>query len=187
MKRAVVLHGYRGNPYVNWYPWLAFKLRRKGFKTWAPKLPRASFPDGRRWTAKLLGRSDWDFKDCLVIGHSAGSVEILNLLSILPAGQKVDTAVLVSSFTPKEKWPALESLQFEPLDFSVIKKNARRIIFVHGQDDPVVPVEDAKYLASQLNAELVILPNGGHFNIFRNLRFWRFPQLVEILEQRNVL
>jgi uncharacterized protein len=187
VKRAVVLHGYRGNPYVNWYPWLAWKLRKRGFKTWAPRLPMSTFPNGRTWTHKLLGRADWNLDGSLVIGHSAGAVEILNLLSNLPEGQKVKTSVLVSAFRPKAHWPRLKKLIPEPLDFEKIKANCDKFIFVIAADDPLVPVSDPEYFRDKLGGELIVLPTGGHFSILRNIRFWRFPELLSILEEKKVL
>lgn len=187
MKRAVVLHGYKSNPYVNWYPWLAWRLRKRGYKTWSPWLPKSSLPDGNAWNQKLLSRKSWDFKDSLIIGHSAGSVEILNLLSILPQDQKPKTVVLVSSLRLKPNWPALRNLIPEPFDFQAIKKNAGRFIFVHAVDDPTCPIADSQYYADKLGGELIILPSGGHFNILRDVRFWRFPKLLEALEERKVL
>ena len=187
MKRAVILHGYRGSPYVNWYPWLAFKLRRAGYKTWLPWLPMSVMPDGRKWTAKLLGRKGWDYNGSLVIGHSAGAVEVLNLLSNLPAGSKVKSAVLVSAFRPKPQWRALKALITEPLDFEQVKSKSERFVIVHSSDDPLVPVSDAQYYTDKLGGELIVLSKGGHFSILRNLRFWRFPELLGILKDKKVL
>lgn len=186
MKRAVVLHGYKGSPYINWYPWLAWKLRRRGYNTWSPWLPMASQPNGMVWTQKLLSRKGWDFNGSLIIGHSAGSVEILNLLSKLPKEQKAGTVVLVSALRLKPSWPALKKLIPEPFDFELIKKNAKRFILVHAVDDPTVPVSDAQYYANKLGGELIVLPSGGHFNVLKNIRYWRFPKLVEVLEERKV-
>lgn len=187
MKKALVLHGYRGNPYVNWYPWLGWKLRRAGYKTWVPRLPMALMPNGKTWNQKLLSRSDWDFKDSVIVGHSAGAVEILNLLSILPKDQKIRTAVLVSAFRPKPQWPALKKLIDEPLDFAKIKSNCESFIFVIASDDPLVPVADAEYYCNKVGGQLIVLPAGGHFSILRNPKFWRFPELFKVLQDNNLV
>lgn len=187
MKRALVLHGYKGNPYVNWYPWLAWKLRRRGYKTWVPWLPKASQPDGRIWTQELLSRKDWDFNDNLIIAHSAGTVEILNLLSILSEDQKPKTVVLISSLIVKPIQPALKNLTLGPFDFEALKKKTHGFIFIHAIDDPSCPVSDSEFYAKKLGGELIVLPNGGHFNVLRNIRFWRFPKLIEILEEKKVI
>ena len=147
----------------------------------------STFPNGKTWTDKLLGRKDWDFSGSLVIGHSAGAVEILNLLSNLPNKQKVKTAVLVSVFKPKPQWPRLKKLIPEPLDFEKIKANCDNFIFVVARDDPYVPVSDPEYFKDKLGGELIVLPSGGHFSILRKIRYWRFPELLDILEQKKVL
>lgn len=187
IKRAIVLHGYAGKPFVNWYPWLAYQLRKRGYKTFLPWLPDARHPNGAKWTSKIIGCTFRKLDGSLIIGHSAGSVEILNLLMSLPDDQIIDTAVMVSSFRPKPQWKNLEHLVTEPFDFERIKSRCRRFIVVHAEDDPVCPVEDARYYAKILGAELVVLPHGGHFSIVRNIRFWRFPELITILKDKKVL
>ena len=139
------------------------------------------------WNKTLLSRPDWQFKDILFIGHSAGAVEVLNMLMVLSAGLKVKTAVLVSPVRVQKHMIALSELIHQDLDFDKITRNAERFIIVHSQDDPVAPVADAKYYAEKLGAKLIVLPSGGHFSILRSLRFWRFPELVRILELEKVL
>lgn len=186
-KRAVILHGYRGKPFVNWYPWLGWKLRRYGYKTYLPWLPQSRHPDGRKWTKKIIGCMHRNLDNSLLIGHSAGAVQILNVLMALPPDQTVDTAVLVSLFRPKPQWSNLQNLVPDPFDFEHIKTKCRRFIFVHASNDPLCPLEDAQYYAGQLNGELVVLPTGGHFSILRSVRFWRFPELIKILTAKGVL
>ncbi len=185
-KRAVVLHGYKANPYVNWYPWLAWKLRNLGYDTWAPWLPMSSSPSGKNWTRKLLSRKDWNYTGSLVIGHSAGAVELLNLLSNLPKGQKIDTAVFIGIFRPKSHWPALKNLH-ENFDPVLIAKNAKRLIFIHAKDDPLCPLADAEFYSQKTGGELIVLRKGGHFSMLRNISYWRFPKLIDILKEQKVL
>jgi uncharacterized protein len=187
MKAVLILHGYRGKPWLNWHPWLWYKLKKRGYKVWVPQLPDAAHPNAKLWTDKLLARADWKYNHGIVIGHSAGSVEIFNLLSNLPPKTMLDTAVLVSPFRPKPDWRDLARLLPKEPNYTLLRKRAKKIIIIHAVDDPVCPVEDAKYYAARLNAKLIILPTGGHFSVTRNVRFWRFPELLKILEKEKVI
>jgi predicted alpha/beta hydrolase family esterase len=99
----------------------------------------------------------------------------------------LDAAVLVSLFRPKPDWQDLARLLPKEPNYTLLRKCAKKIIIIHAMDDPVCPVEDAKYYAARLNAKLIILPIGGHFSVTRNVRFWRFPELLKILEKEKVI
>src|SRR3954465_5483391 len=79
MKRAIILHGTSAQPTSNWFPWLKTKLESEGYEVWVPQLPDADAPN-RDTYADFLFNSGWDFTDSIVIGHSSGAVEVLNLL-----------------------------------------------------------------------------------------------------------
>lgn len=79
MKRAVLIHGTDGNPENNWFPWVRAKLEAAGYEVWAPAMPENHTPN-REVYGDFLFSSGWDFTDNLVIGHSSGAVEVLNLL-----------------------------------------------------------------------------------------------------------
>lgn len=193
MKRALILHGMEGHGHAHWFPWLKQELEVRGFEVWVPDLPAAETPHATRWTHFLLDRRDWSFNDCLVIGHSAGAVEILQLAQALPEGQKLAAAVLCSAFTqalPKTNSGEFGVLRhmFEPqLDFAVIKAHCAQFTFVHAKDDPWCPWQQAETLANQTAGELVLLPTGRHFSTSLDPEFKIFPQLLQILNDRHLI
>ena len=79
MKRAIILHGTDGSPDSNWFPWLKEVLETHGYEVWMPELPYNHTPNRQVYNDFLFG-SDWDFADNLLIGHSSGAVEVMNLL-----------------------------------------------------------------------------------------------------------
>ncbi len=185
MKRAVILHAMEQTSTGHWYQWLKSELGRRGYEVWVPDLPTADRPDAAVMTQFLLARKDWDWRDNLIVGHSSGAVEILHLLPKLeqPAG----TVVLVGAFD-KPLWPEEHAKLFEEsIDFSAVKKRAKHIIVVHGDDDPWCPVEGADHLADELDCELVIIHAGGHFSTSLDPKFTRFPELIDVLNQRHLL
>jgi predicted alpha/beta hydrolase family esterase len=166
MKRAVILHGTDGNPESNWFPWLKRKLEEQGYEVWAPLLPQNHTPNRTVYNDFLLS-SEWDFTDNIVIGHSSGAVEVMNLLMDERCAH-IKLGVLVSAWPkgyPTGMWDAGQFDNLFPpdgFDFDLIKSKADRLAFVHGADDPYCSVEEAKWLARQLNSEITIVNEGGH-------------------------
>ena len=61
-----------------------------------------------------------------------------------------------------------------------IKKNAQFITQYHSDDDPLIPVEEARYVAEQLSCdthEYIEMTNHSHF-------FSLFPELLENLKKQ---
>jgi len=38
MKRVFVIHGWGGNPYKEWFPWIKKELEKNGFKVEIPEV-----------------------------------------------------------------------------------------------------------------------------------------------------
>ena len=182
MKRAVVLHGTDGSPEGNWLPWLKSKLEAEGYEVWAPLLPENHTPNRETYGDCLFG-SDWDFTDNLIVGHSSGAVEVLNLL-MDPRCPHVHMVVMVGAWqggVPQgmDAEPFKNLFPPEGFDFARIKANADKLAFLHGDDDPYCPLEQAQYLAKEFDAAITVVPGGQHLSAaFREL-----PQLWEIIHE----
>ncbi len=182
--KALILHGTDAEPNSNWFPWLKSKLEEHGYEVWVPDLPGKHTPSHRVWNDYLLN-SSWDVSGGIVIGHSAGAVEVLNLLmdercphiklGVMAgawAGMKdADIERLkLGGFDPnqfKDTFPP------EGFNFELIKSKAERLAFLHGGDDPYCPLEQAQWLAEKLDAEITVVPGGHHLGA-------RFPELPEV-------
>lgn len=189
MKRAVILHAMEQNSQGHWYQWLKSELEQRGHAVWVPDLPHSDHPDTKEMTEFLLARNEWDFHDNLIIGHSSGSVEVLYLLQALPKLVKVKTAVMVSSFDRMVQGMEAQHDRIftQAFDFEKIKTSAEKLLFVHGNNDPWCPLEGAQTLSQETDGELVAVPGGGHFSTSLDARFTKFPELVKILEERDLL
>lgn len=187
MKNALILHGTFGHPDENWFPWLKEELEKKGYKVWVPLLPQPEKPNMQRYN-QFIFNSDWKFdSESVLIGHSSGAVAILGILQELPADVVVDTCILVGSFkdtdpfteTVKEACSELFTIK---LDFGKIKKQAKRFIFVHSDDDPYCPLAHAEYLAEKLNGELIVKKGQKHFSVSSfGPEYRQVPFLLDLL------
>lgn len=182
MKHALILHGTGASPEHNWFSWLGRQLEHDGYKVWLPQLPDCDAPDTTKYNKFLLWDPNFVFDDeTIVIGHSSGAVEILSLLQHLPEYANIKAAFLVSAFKDNLGWDSLKGLFIEPFDFENIRSKAERFIFIHSDNDPYVPLEQAEYIAERLNGKLLLLPGQGHFNTEQSERYKEFPELLEII------
>lgn len=184
MKRAVILHGTDGKPEESWRPWLREKLEAEGYEVWIPALPGNHTPNRKVYGDFLFGQG-WDFTDNLVIGHSSGAVEVLNLLMDERLA-KVKMAVMVGAWSGGLPMSYEEGNdQFahlfppEGFDFELMKSKAEKIAFFHGDNDPYCPLEQAKFLAEKLDASLTVIPGGGHLGS----AYTEFPQLWDAIKE----
>ena len=128
MSSVLILHGLNGDSQKNWIPWLKTELTKQGHQVWTPDLPQAEAPDPHIWTPFLLANKNFNWQDAIIVGHSAGSVEALHLLSALPSDVKVDSVFLVSSFPDDLGWPELKNHFSIPFNFTKIKQKAVKLI-----------------------------------------------------------
>lgn len=184
MKNILILHGTANDHRGNWFPWLASELEKRHYAVWSPDLPKAEEPDEKRYLDFIFANSSWKFtQDTIIVGHSSGGVAALKLLQRLPDGVVIDRCITVGAFTHTHGWDDIKGLFTAPFDFSEIKKHARKFIVYHSDDDPYVPLSDAKELESGLSAELIFIPGQGHFNLEKGAHYRAFPKLLEkILE-----
>jgi len=192
LKRAVLLHGTDGTPESGWLPWLKSELENRGYQVWVPELPNNHTPNYRVYNDFLL--KDWDFTDNLVVGHSSGAVSVLNLL-MDERCPHIKTGVLVGAWSDS-KAAGLEDGDFEDdqfkdtfppdgFDFATIKQKADNLLFVHGDNDSLCPLDQAKWLAQQTGSDIIIIPGGGHLN--GGAGWTELPQLTAALEERGWL
>jgi predicted alpha/beta hydrolase family esterase len=184
MKNALILHGTNGNSQENWFPWLKNELEHMGYKVWVPDLPGADTPNIQRYNKFIFENKEWMIdNESVLVGHSSGAVALLGLLQALPDEVIVDTCILVGAFKDDLEWDALKELFVEPLNFEKIRKHAKKIIFIHSDNDPYCPLDHARYLSEQLQAELKVIPGQKHFSTGTFGEEYReFPLLLEILK-----
>lgn len=180
MKNVLILHGTANNSQGNWFPWLKMELERKGYKVWLPDLPKAENPDIGRYRSFIFSNKEWQFNsDSIIVGHSSGGVAALKILQKLPEGIVVNKCITVGAFKETHGWTDILGLFTEPFDFPFIKSHAKHFIVFHSDDDPYVPVNDAKIFVKNLDAEFVFMKGQGHFNLEKGPQYKQFLKLLE--------
>lgn len=188
MKKAVILHGTLGSPEGNWLPWLEHQLYDRGFEVWAPALPGAEHPSLAEWLEFVRENRPFSLDgETVVIGHSSGAILALLLSQeLVPASLKATVAVSVFHDNSLN-WAANDRLFDVDFNWHSIKAHAGRILFVHSDNDQYVPLDQAQYVANNCQAELLVVPGGGHFNTETDAKYTEFPELLGLLEERQLL
>ena len=185
MKNAIILHGNNGKSGHNWFLWFKKELEKVGYHVWVPDLPNADIPDIQRYSEFIFGNKDFTLnKETILIGHSSGAVAILGLLQQLPDSISVNVAYLVGSFCKDLKIDGIhhEELFLIPFEFEKIKSKAKKFIFIHSDDDPYCPLDQAKFLAKETAGELIIMPGQKHFSTSTaGEKYREFPKLLELI------
>jgi hypothetical protein len=204
MKRAVILHGTGGSPESNWFQWLETELKKRGLEAWLPALPNTDQPKLSANAAFVRENAPFVLDETtLIIGHSSGAVLALILAqqSAAPLGGVAAVSVfhndslfgdaparagLPETYAAIE-WEHNDSLFDVPFDYSAIKNRARKLLFVHSDDDPYVPLPQAQHVADSCSGEMLVIPGQGHFNLEKSQDYKSFPKLIELLDARSML
>lgn len=186
MKHAIILHGTLGSPDGNWFQWLKAQLEAKGLQVWLPVLPHAEQPSLKEWAEFIYASCPFEInQETLIVGHSSGA--ILALILAQQNKQPIGGIVCVSVFHDNSlQWKPNNRLFDIEFDWQAIQNNAKKLLFIHSDNDPYVPLEQAQYVADNCDAELITIPGQGHFNLEQSEGYKEFPQLLDILRQERL-
>ncbi|MEO5691385.1 MAG: alpha/beta hydrolase [Candidatus Saccharimonadales bacterium] len=187
MKTAIILHGTLGSPDGNWFQWLKKELGQKGLIVWLPQLPQAEQPSLKNWQRFVKIQCPFAInEDTLIVGHSSGA--ILALVLAENNMEKIGAIVDVSVFHDNSlQWQPNDLLFDVRFDWTTIRQGVNELLFVHSDNDPYVPLNQAEYVATNTCAAIVVIPGEGHFNLERSDEYKQFPKLLKILEERKLV
>ena len=188
MKRAFIIHGYGATPEDHWFSWLAQQLQAAGVATAIPALPDPEQPDFDRWQQTLAQYIGKPSENQIFVAHSLGTISLLHYLTAARP-RRIGGLVLVSAFGKRiPTLPEINGFNIDAyvdrcrIDFAAIARMAgNRIELISADDDTIVPVENTRYVAKELNGYLHIRATGGHF-LDRD-GFTQFPPVLESVER----
>lgn len=173
----IIIHGTKGSPQGNWFPWLAGQLQVQEFDVQVPRMPT---PDGQNLENWLAAFDSITLdQDTILIGHSMGAGFILRLLE---QRGPIRGAILTAPFMTKLGLPEYDALNKSfvegPIDWPKIKSNCREFRVIAGDDDPYVPFAASKNVADGLGCPLTIIAGGKHLNA--EFGYTEFPILRDM-------
>lgn len=187
MKTAIILHGTLGSPDGNWFQWLKKELEERGLTVWLPQLPQAEQPSLRKWQRFVKEQCPFPInEETLIVGHSSGS--ILALVLAESNMEKIGAIVDVSVFHDNSlQWQPNDQLFDVQFDWTAIRDGVNELLFIHSDNDPYVPLNQAQFVSTNTGAEMIVVPGEGHFNLEQSDKYKQFPKLLGILEDRKFI
>lgn len=186
MKKFIIIHGYHGSQYSNWYPWFKNEIEMENLGEFIPvSLPNPSNPNVQEWMEIIKNLfSKYESSDLYVIGHSLGCIALIDALSEFKI--KVKAIFLVSGFCQKiESLPELDSFSDIDLDWKFLQTIENKFC-ITAFDDTIIDYQESLYLARKLKGNCLILNQGGHFIVDVNVTsVEEFPELMEIIKSIN--
>jgi len=182
LKRAVLVHGYQGTPLHGWRPWLREELVLRGWQVSIPAMPNPDAPKCDEWVKTISREVGAPSPICALVGHSLGCIAILRYLERLPASAKVGSVILVAGFGHDLGNPALSSFSNPPLNWAAIRSHAPRVILLHSDNDPFIPLSEGYFMQKELGAELIVQKGMGHFSSSEGTK--RLPIVLERLLEK---
>ncbi len=181
MKKIVIIHGTKGSPEGNWFPWLAESLRHQHAQVVTPRMPT---PDGQNllnWVSEFSRQVGVIDEGTTLIGHSLGATFLLRILErqTVPVAQSIFVAGLLDKIGIAEYDQLNRSFIETSYDWVTIRRNAGRVVCLSGEGDPYVPALQGEQLASNLGVKSRMIPRGGHLNA--DFGYTSFPELLDLL------
>lgn len=95
-RRAIIFHGTGAEPGWIWYPWLADRLRARGYDVETPHHPGTNVEPIAEFLPRMLATHTFS-EDTVLVGHSGGAALLLAVLERLDV--TVAQAVLVAGYS----------------------------------------------------------------------------------------
>ena len=181
MKKFVIIHGTKGSPEGNWFPWLAEVLRQQHAEVVTPRLPT---PDGQNltnWLSEFSRQVGVIDEGTTLIGHSLGATFLLRILERqkAPVVRSIFVAGLIDKIGIAEYDQLNSSFIETSYDWNTIQRNAGSVVCLSGENDPYVPADQGEQLAANLGVKSHIVLRGGHLNA--EFGYTSFPELLDLL------
>ena len=155
------------------------ELEKQNVYACALSMPYPNDPVPSEWVGEISRHVERNKKDQIyLIGHSLGVPAILRYVEETKA-TNVKGLILVSGPTFRTTKKKVAEFLKDPFSFQLIKSKVSKIVVIHGDDDRAVSVDQGEFLAKELDAELIIIKNGGHLN--GSSGWYSLPQGFEAL------
>ena len=135
---------------TNWYGWLHKELLKRGHESICRNWPDPYICHQSKWIPYVRDELKAD-KNTVVIGHSTGALLAMRLLEQIPLGG----VILVSAAHTDlgDEGERASGYFDDEWDWEKMKSNGAWVHQFHSADDYLIPVDEARFVAKQLEAE----------------------------------
>jgi hypothetical protein len=158
-RRAIIFHGTGAEPGWIWYPWLANRLRARGYDVETPHHPGTNVEPIATFLPTVLAAHTFS-DDTVLVGHSGGAALLLALLEHIDV--TVAQAVLVAGYSTLPNDGPEPVLQ-DAYDWQAIRSHVRELVFLNSVTDEFgCDAEQGRAMFDRLGGTLVVRDD-GHF------------------------
>ncbi len=185
MRKVILVHGWDGSPEKDWFPWVTGQLKSKGYDVIVPSMPNPESPEIDAWVTYLANEVKEYDQETVFVGHSIGCQTIMRYFEKQTTKAKAGIFVAgwfnltnISDWEQAIAKPWIETnINYEKVKNGFLKP----IKVILGDNDKLVPYQEtAQQFKEKLNAEIIMVPNAGHFNPSDGYN--EFPKLIELIE-----
>lgn len=178
MKKVFLIHGFEGEPNGGWRPYVMRELAKHDIYACSLSMPAPAEPVLSEWLEEVVRHIERNSNDEIyLVGHSLGGTTILRLLEKFDF-PNLKGVVIVSAPCRKGNNEKIKEFLDKEFDWSKMKGKVGSVSVIHGDDDPLVPLEQAEEIAKELNGKLIVISNGKHLNGSAG-----FVELKEVVEE----
>lgn len=179
MYSHVIIHGTKGNQYENWIPWLFQKLTDLNFNVLVPQFLTPEGQDFENWSRILDSYLEFIDENTIIVAHSIGAVFALKYFN--SRQKQFKNLISVSGFREAQLIQEYDELN---KTFFVEKEKcnlrdliSEKTISFLSENDPYLDLKILHEFANLLNAKIISVPKGGHFNL--DSGYDKFKQLFD--------
>ena len=178
MKKVYLIHGFEGKPNGGWRPYIMRELGKQDIYCCALSMPSPDKPILLEWLNEVKQYTDRDIDDEIyLVGHSLGGTTILRYLEKFDSKNIKGVIIVSAPCVNKKEGSRISEFLKDDFNWLLIKNKVNKVVVVHGDDDPLVPMSDAEKITEKLEGELIIIKNGKHLN--GGAGFIELPELLE--------
>lgn len=183
MKTCFIVHGSFGNNKEHYLPWLKQNMENLGYKVIMPSYPiGGGIQCFDAWKKVLDKHKKLINKDTIFVGRSIGPIFIVKYL--LENNLHIKALFSISGFNnayiDHGEYDAVNE-SFYVDDLSGFKKLCDTRICIISENDPFVKLDYLNEFAHGIDAKIVNIKDGGHFNT--DSGYTTFERLLDLIKK----
>jgi len=174
--KVIVFYGTDCNENTAWMPWLKHELGVENIDCIIPNLPTPKNQTYKKWAE--IAKKIIIEEDDVVVGWSTGAIFAVRLL--FESKRHVKKLILISGFNNYVgNVPEIDKINkdFFINNLDDAKTIADEIVCFKSDNDPFISQNALNSFAKELNAKVLNIARGGHFNA--SAGFLKFEELLK--------
>ena len=180
MTKVILIPGNGGGKADdNWFPDVKEQMESIGMTVIARDFPDSFLARSSYWIPFLRDELKADAQT-VIVGHSSGAVCAMRYAEKYPLlGSVLVGACYTDLGIETER---LSGYYDTPWDWNSIRKNQQWIVEFASEDDPWIPIEEARHIHEMLKTEYYEYRDRGHFGGDRVVL--EFPECIKVLKEK---